>query len=61
MSVKPICFLLFSIQLFAVTTLDSVYYIKNNDINVSTLLTYPTSDAILFKLQKNKYQKSQLL
>ena len=55
--IKLVLIILISIQLLAQKSINSVYYVDSNDINLSVIIKDASPDITLFKIQQNKYKK----
>ncbi len=57
MFIKFLLFILLLSSLNASTILQETYYVKSNDINISSIIKNPKFDKTFFKIPSNKYSK----
>lgn len=57
MLIKILLLFFISISLNATTIIQNSYYVKNNDINLSTIVKNVKQDVLLFKIHSNRYSK----
>lgn len=56
MFIKILLFLLLSLELFC-NSLEEIYYIKSDDINISSIVPHAENDVKLFSFEEGKYSK----